>query len=107
MCWPGSARASTLFLSVNWSASWRLAVILSEQSFQAQMVIPMAVSLCFGLSLATLLVLVLVPTFYSIYGRLMGDRLTDMSTEQELADKSETLTGPVPGQRPYLQAGGS
>jgi len=81
--------------------------ILSEQSFQAQMVIPMAVSLCFGLSLATLLVLVLVPTFYSIYGRLMGDRLTDMSTEQELADKSEGLSGPVAGQRPYLQTGGS
>ncbi len=81
--------------------------ILSERSFQAQMVIPMAVSLCFGLSLATLLVLVLVPTFYSIYGRLMGDKLTDLSTEQELADKSETLSGHIAGQRPYLQTGGS
>jgi len=80
--------------------------ILSEKSFQAQMVIPMAVSLCFGLSLATLLVLVLVPTFYSIYGRIMGARLTAMSTERELADKSEALPGHVSGQRPYLQTGG-
>jgi len=58
--------------------------ILTETSFQAQMVIPMAVSLCFGLSLATLLVLVLVPTFYSIYGMAMGDRLTDNSIERQL-----------------------
>jgi hypothetical protein len=81
--------------------------ILSERSFQAQMVIPMAVSLCFGLSLATLLVLVLVPTFYSIYGRLMGEKLTDLSTERELADKSEILPGQIAGQGSYLQTGGS
>ena len=44
--------------------------ILTETSFQAQIVIPMATSLCFGLLLATTLVLVLVPAFYSIYGKL-------------------------------------
>ena len=43
-----------------------------ETSFQAQLVIPMATSLCFGLMLSTLLVLVLVPVFYTIYGRLFG-----------------------------------
>ena len=41
--------------------------ILLEKSFQAQMLIPMAASLAFGLALATLLVLILVPTTYHIY----------------------------------------
>ncbi len=41
--------------------------ILLETSFQAQYLIPMAASLAFGLMLATVLVLVLVPTFYRIY----------------------------------------
>ncbi|MEZ5943809.1 MAG: efflux RND transporter permease subunit [Planctomycetaceae bacterium] len=44
--------------------------ILMEKSFQAQLVIPMATSLCFGLMLSTVLVLVLVPTFYLIYVRV-------------------------------------
>ncbi|MEW4526486.1 efflux RND transporter permease subunit [Maioricimonas sp. JC845] len=43
--------------------------ILTEKSFQAQILIPMANSLCFGLMLSTALVLILVPTFYSVYGR--------------------------------------
>lgn len=41
--------------------------ILLETSFQAQVLIPMATSLSFGLMLATVLVLVLVPTCYRIY----------------------------------------
>ena len=41
--------------------------ILLETSFQAQILIPMATSLSFGLLLATLLVLILVPTFFRIY----------------------------------------
>lgn len=45
--------------------------ILMETSFQAQLVIPMATSLCFGLMLSTLLVLVLVPTFYGAYVRFV------------------------------------
>jgi len=48
-----------------------LTPILLEKSFQAQVLIPMATSLCFGLALATVLVLVLVPAFYWIYGRLV------------------------------------
>ncbi|MFM7058356.1 MAG: efflux RND transporter permease subunit [Planctomycetota bacterium] len=51
-----------------------LAPILAETSFQAQLVIPMAASLCFGLMTSTVLVLVLVPTFYLIYARLFGIR---------------------------------
>jgi multidrug efflux pump subunit AcrB len=51
-----------------------LAPILAETSFQAQLVIPMAASLCFGLMTSTVLVLVLVPTFYLIYARIFGIR---------------------------------
>ncbi len=44
-----------------------LSPILFETSFQAQILIPMATSLSFGLLVATLLVVILVPTFYRIY----------------------------------------
>lgn len=46
--------------------------ILVESSLQAQIVIPMATSLCFGLMLSTILVLMLIPTFYLIYYRFTG-----------------------------------
>ena len=42
--------------------------MLAERSMQAQVLIPMAVSIVFGLMVGTLLILVLVPVFYSIYG---------------------------------------
>lgn len=54
--------------------------ILMETSFQAQLVIPMATSLCFGLMLSTLLVLVLVPTFYLVYGRIFGVTVDAVAT---------------------------
>jgi multidrug efflux pump subunit AcrB len=41
--------------------------LMTEKSFQAQLLIPMAASLAFGLMLATFLVLLLVPVFYLIY----------------------------------------
>ena len=46
--------------------------ILLERSFQAQIVIPMATSLCFGLIASTGLILVLVPTLYYVYALLTG-----------------------------------
>jgi multidrug efflux pump subunit AcrB len=46
--------------------------ILTETSLQAQVVIPMAASLAFGLLFTTVLVLVLVPTVYEIYARAVG-----------------------------------
>ncbi|MCH2126423.1 MAG: efflux RND transporter permease subunit, partial [Pirellulaceae bacterium] len=46
--------------------------LLTETSFQAQVLIPMAVSMAFGLLLATVLVLYLIPTFYYVYARLAG-----------------------------------
>jgi multidrug efflux pump subunit AcrB len=46
--------------------------ILLERSFQAQIVIPMATSLAFGLLASTLLVLFLVPSLYYIYVLMSG-----------------------------------
>ena len=45
--------------------------ILLERSFQAQVIIPMATSLIFGLIASTLLVLILVPVLYSLHARTM------------------------------------
>lgn len=45
--------------------------MLLETSMQAQVLIPMAVSLIFGLLFGTLLILILVPVFYSIYGSVL------------------------------------
>jgi len=44
-----------------------LAPLLLEKSFQAQLLIPMAASLAFGLMLATAQVLLLIPVFYILY----------------------------------------
>ena len=41
--------------------------LMLERSFQAQLLIPMAASLAFGLMLGTFMVLFLVPVFYSLY----------------------------------------
>lgn len=76
--------------------------ILFERSFQAQIVIPMATSLCFGLIASTLLVLVLVPTLYYVYALLTGSRemrtILDMdSAASEAASGSETA-----GQEPHI-----
>jgi len=49
-----------------------LTPILMEKSLQAQFLIPMATSLCFGITMSTLLVLILVPSFYQVLGRLTG-----------------------------------
>jgi HAE1 family hydrophobic/amphiphilic exporter-1 len=49
-----------------------LVPLMTEKSFQAQLLIPMAASLAFGLMLATFLVLLLVPTFYSLYVRFIN-----------------------------------
>jgi multidrug efflux pump subunit AcrB len=45
--------------------------MLLETSLQAQVLIPMAVSLIFGLITGTLLILILVPIFYYWYGSLL------------------------------------
>jgi|TARA_B100000315_G_scaffold248320_1_gene278069 multidrug efflux pump subunit AcrB len=55
-----------------------LVPILSESSMQAQMVIPMAVSLAFGILFATLITLILVPCLYNI----IGDFSSEPTAEQ-------------------------
>lgn len=51
--------------------------ILLETSRQALVLIPMATSLAFGLMLATVLVLILAPTFYLVSQRLTPEARTD------------------------------
>ncbi len=48
--------------------------ILLETSFQAQMLIPMATSLAFGVLFSTILVLFLAPVLYSLYTDWFGTR---------------------------------
>ena len=49
-----------------------LSPMLFETSLQAQVLIPMAASLVFGLITGTLLILLLVPIFYYFYGSLLN-----------------------------------
>jgi multidrug efflux pump subunit AcrB len=73
-----------------------LTPMLLEQSFQAQVLIPMAASLSFGLMASTLLVLVLVPTLYHAYGRMTGLGLeTDHHTEHEALPEQQPAATPV------------
>ncbi len=63
-----------------------LTPILMETSFQAQMLIPMATSIAFGEIFATILVLFLVPVFYSIYAQacdLLGVSTVEGDERQE------------------------
>ena len=75
-----------------------LSPMLLETSAQAQVLIPMAASLVFGLMAGTLLILILVPVFYQIYGNLS-------KIEESLAeDDYELLTShPVENLTPALQ----
>ena len=57
-----------------------LTPMLMEKSFQGQFLIPLAATMVFGLMLATLMVLILIPTFYGIYWRLF---LKDPTLEPE------------------------
>lgn len=72
-----------------------LAPILTETSFQAQLVIPMAASLCFGLMTSTVLVLVLVPTFYLLYARIFGVTVDAVTAAQSASHPSDPLVRPV------------
>jgi hydrophobic/amphiphilic exporter-1 (mainly G- bacteria), HAE1 family len=57
--------------------------IVMETSLQAQIVIPMAVALCFGLLFSTVLVLVMVPMLYQLYSRLVGRAAPEYDEEDE------------------------
>jgi multidrug efflux pump subunit AcrB len=49
-----------------------LTPLLFEQSVQAQILIPLATSIIFGIATSTLLVLFVIPCLYSIYDDLTG-----------------------------------
>ena len=66
--------------------------MLLETSMQAQVLIPMAVSLIFGLLFGTLLILILVPVFYSLYGSLL--RLVGMPLHYDHSEGYELESAP-------------
>jgi hypothetical protein len=70
--------------------------ILTEQSFQAQILIPMAASLCFGLLVATALVLVLIPTFYYVYARAIEMMGAGELAAAEAGDAPAAPSAPEP-----------
>jgi len=63
--------------------------ILLERSFQAQFIIPMAISICFGLLAATVLTLLFVPALYLI----VRDVRNSVMARFQHADKESQLTG--------------
>jgi hydrophobic/amphiphilic exporter-1 (mainly G- bacteria), HAE1 family len=73
-----------------------LTPILLETSMQAQFLIPMATSLCFGIMMSTVLVLVLVPSFYQVLGKLTGTGQANAGDDLLLTE--ERLEVPVPHQ---------
>ena len=70
----GSARFRAILLT-SLTTFFGLVPILMETSMQAQMVIPMAVSLAFGILFATVITLILVPCLYNILGDLGARRV--------------------------------
>lgn len=67
----GRRRLRPIFLTSVTTISGLLP-LLFERSFQAQILVPMAVSICFGLLFSTALILILVPIFYLTHARLTG-----------------------------------
>jgi multidrug efflux pump subunit AcrB len=59
--------------------------LLSERSPQAQVLIPLAVSIVFGLMASTMLVLIVVPSLYAILG--------DLGLTSVQADGTQRRTG--------------
>jgi len=72
-----------------------LAPMLLERSTQAQGIVPMAVSLAFGIVFATVITLLLVPCLYLILEDI--DRLWQRLLGKE-TDDLETIAPPVSGQ---------
>jgi hypothetical protein len=73
-----------------------LAPMLFETSFQAQVLIPMAASLSFGLLFGTGLVLFLVPTFYLLLAKMFTETDLDDLPAGRIDDQSMIPTIPTP-----------
>jgi multidrug efflux pump subunit AcrB len=80
-----------------------LSPMLMETSLQAQVLIPMAASLVFGLMAGTLLILILVPVFYDIYGILIN---IEQQVQDEQDDYQKALQDAAAGTPPTLQPAG-
>jgi multidrug efflux pump subunit AcrB len=75
--------------------------LIFETSRQAQFLIPMALTLVFGLATATILVLILVPSLIGIGGdvaRIFGHRGRDAMDGGHVGEAQETPTAPSPAQ---------
>jgi multidrug efflux pump subunit AcrB len=79
----GSERFRAIILT-SLTTFFGLIPILSETSTQAQMVIPMAISLAFGILFATIITLVLVPALYNIFSDFMPNA-REFSAQQSTA----------------------
>jgi len=86
-----------------------LTPLLLEKSFQAQLLIPMAASLVFGLAATTVIVLVLVPVAYSLFGMAAEQRPTDLLAEtggvEPAMESPRAAQAPEPGREPVLSGG--
>jgi multidrug efflux pump subunit AcrB len=90
--------------------------ILYERSMQAQVIIPMAVSLAFGLMATTFLALIMVPVLYQIYGIIIswfghqlyeGEDLDEGGGEQGEHASPSPPTPALEAQQPYSETNGS
>ena len=72
-----------------------LTPMLMETSFQAQFLIPLAATMVFGLLLATVMVLILVPVFYLLYQKVIHGR--DLQDETQPQPNEEVLPIETPG----------
>jgi len=99
----GSRRLRAIFLTSVTTVAGLLPMLL-EKSFQAQVLIPMATSLSFGLIASTGLVLFVVPLLYRLYasltfteaqmaGHAQGDSTGEMPTAGAVATP-QLATGP-------------
>ncbi len=69
-----------------------LTPMMLERSYQAQVLIPMAVSLCFGLVFSTAIILVLVPVIYQLYGHWLV-RHRDQIAQAPLSQTEQVTIG--------------
>jgi multidrug efflux pump subunit AcrB len=67
----GRARLRAILLT-SITTIFGIGPLMLERSFQAQFLIPMAISIVFGLAFATILTLVLLPTLYLAFEDLRG-----------------------------------
>ena len=80
--------------------------LLLERSFQAQFLIPMAVSLCFGLLVATILTLLYVPALYLIVIDVSNAFTSREQRQLNVASGPEGPQGPTPRREGGLRPAG-